>query len=406
MKIFCMFGQHNYGNPERGVSYEYANFIPALQNLGHEVVFFDSLDKSLYRNFSDLNLQLLHKVEEDRPDIIFCVLMGYEIWLETFDLIRSGSNAAIINWATDDSWKYEQFSHFLAPMFDAYATTYTSAIKKAAVDGYDNFMLTQWAANSIVMAEPLPAEECRYDVTFVGSAYGNRKQWIAELKKRGIEVTCFGYGWPGGSVDSEEIPRIMRSSKICLNLADSGLVLKGAFPARSRQIKARVFEVPGAGGLLMTEPADHLKDYYCLEDEVVLFDSIDELVEKITYLLANPDERDTIAKVGFHRTQQEHTYEKRFRILLEYAVSRRHARGKAEAEIDFHTFAKVVKTHQAGPVLQMLRSILLRPCILLWGKQRGPRAARRILFELSWRIFGRRTYSASGWPGRLFYKQS
>lgn len=406
MKILCVFGQYNYGNPERGLSYEYANFIPALRNLGHETVFFDSWDKSLYSDFSDLNRQLLRKIVEDDPDIIFCVLMGYEIWLETFELIRRGSNAAIINWATDDSWKYDQFSRFIAPAFDAYATTYASAMKKAEADGYDHFILTQWAANSAVMAEPLPATECRYDVTFIGSAYGNRKQWIEALKDRGIEVTCFGYGWPAGPVDAEDIPRIMRASKLCLNLADSGLVLDGGLPTRSRQIKARVFEVPGAGGLLMTESADYMEDYFDPDGEIVLFDGIENLLEKIGHLLANPDERDAIAKAGFLRTRQEHSYEERFRPLLEYAIRRRQARVKAEAEIDFTNFDGIAESHRCGLLLRILRSILLFPCILIWGKQRGPRAARRFMFELSWRISGCKTYSATGWPGRLFYKQS
>ena len=406
MKILCVFGQYNYGKPERGVSYEYANFIPALRKLDHEITFFDSWDKSLYEDFSNLNRKLLHKIAEDDPDIIFCVLMGYEIWLETFNLIRRGSNAAIINWATDDSWKYDQFSRFVAPVFDAYATTYSSAMKKAEADGHGNFLLTQWAANSATMSEPLPATECRYDVTFIGSAYGDRKKRIEALKERGIEVICFGFGWPTGPVAAEAIPRIIRSSKLCLNLADSGLVLEGGMPTRCRQIKARGFEVPGAGGLLLTEPAEHLEDYYNTEDEIILFNDIDGLVEKINHLLANPDERDALAGAGFLRTWLEHSYEERFRPLLQYAVDQRHLREKAELKINFVNFDKIAEAHHCGLLLWILRSILLFPCVLIWGKQRGAKAARRFLFELSWRISGRRTYSVSGLPGRLFYKQS
>jgi hypothetical protein len=33
-------------------------------------------------------------------------------------------------------------------------------------------------------------------------------------------------------------------------------------------------------------------------------------------------------------------------------------------------------------------------------------AARRFVFELSWRFAGARTYSASGWAGRMFYRES
>ena len=37
MKILCVFGRYAYGDPKRGEGYEHANFIPALQALGHEV---------------------------------------------------------------------------------------------------------------------------------------------------------------------------------------------------------------------------------------------------------------------------------------------------------------------------------------------------------------------------------
>jgi spore maturation protein CgeB len=44
--------------------------------------------------------------------------------------------------------------------------------------------------------------------------------------------------------------------------------------------------------------------------------------------------------------------------------------------------------------------------VLVFGTQRGPRAARRLLFELPWRTVGARTYRASGLVGRLFYRES
>jgi len=406
MKVLCIFGRHNYGNPDRGQGYEYTNFVPALHNLGHEVVFFESLNKLAYTDFADLNRTLLDMVQKEQPDVIFCVLMGYEIWLETFELLRQGCNAALIQWATDDSWKYEQFSKFIAPVFDIYATTYASAMMKAEADGHDNFVLTQWAASSENMNKPLPVPECQYDVSFIGSTYGNRKQWIEELEERGVDVTCFGYGWPNGSVAAEEIPRIIQKSVISLNFGDSGLVIQNGKPVRSRQIKARVFEVPGAGGLLMTEAAEYLDNFYRPDEEIIIFEDIDDLVEKIEHIITHPGKRDAIANAGFSRTQRDHSYEARFKPLLEQAMNRRKMRPKTTNGIDFGKFEALVASHRPHLLQKLLKVVILLPCILLWGKQRGPRAARRILFEFSWRIYGRTTYTASGWPGRLFYKQS
>ncbi len=406
MKVLCVFGKHNYGDLERGLGYEYTNFIPALKNLGHEVLFFESLNKSCYQNFADMNRQLLQTVEREQPDIIFCVLMTYEIWLETLQLIREGNDAALIHWATDDSWKYEQFSRFMAPAFDLYATTYPSAIEKSAADGLDNFTLTQWAADSSRMGPPLKSEQCRYQVSFVGSCYGNRTQWVDDLKQRGINVETFGFGWPNGPVAAEEIAGIMRNSQLSLNFGDSGVVIENGKPVRSRQIKARVFEVPGAGGLLLTESAAHMEDFYVADEEIVVFDGIDDLVEKIEFLLSHPDKRDAIALAGFERTKNEHSYEARFMPLIEQALECRKARCVAGHGIDFNAFEEIAKSYQLHPLLYLLKYLLLLPCLLIWGKQRGPRAARRFLFEFSWRFLGKKTYSATNWPGRLFYKQS
>jgi spore maturation protein CgeB len=99
-----VFGQHAYGDTSRGEGYEYVNFLPAFRRLGHDVSFFDSLTRDSYADFSSLNRALLRRVEETSPDVVLCVLMHYEVWLETIRLIRD-SGTIVINWATADSWK-------------------------------------------------------------------------------------------------------------------------------------------------------------------------------------------------------------------------------------------------------------------------------------------------------------
>jgi spore maturation protein CgeB len=412
MKILCVFGEHNYGDPSRGQGYEYANFIPALQRLGHEVVFFESLNKTRYVDFADLNRSFLATVEQERPDVVFCVLMAYELWIETLEMAREISQAFFINWSTDDSWKYRQFSRLLAPAFDLYATTSPAAFARAKHDGLNNFYLTQWAAAGARLQEPLAAGQCRYPVSFIGSRYGNRGQWVERLRDKGIDVACFGHGWPRGPVAAEDIPGIIRESVVNLNFGDSGIVMEGLLPSRSRQIKARVFEVPGCGGFLLTQPAEDLERYYMPGREVATFGDLEDLSQKIGHYLAHPGERDQIARAGYVRTRSEHTYEIRFSQLLETAQASRGldrrtvfpARAASAAETEH--FRKLALRHRPHAGLRLLRKALTAPCVWVWGKQRGPRAARRILFELSWRLCGKTTYSAAGWPGRIFYNES
>lgn len=413
MKILCAFGEYNYGKRERGRGYEFSNFLPALRAIGHEVVFFDTLDRDRYADFADLNRSFLEMVRNERPDLIFCVLMHYELWLETLEIAKRECGVTLINWATDDSWKYRQFSRLIAPHFDLYATTYAAAFEKAKRDGLENFHLTQWAAAGATLQEPLVARECRHAVSFVGSRYGDRVQWIEGLRQRGIKVDCFGHGWKQGPVAGEEIPRIMRDSVISLNFGDSETVLDGVRLSRSRQIKARIFEVPGCGGFLLTQPADGLDRYFTPEEEVVTFGDLEELARRIRHYMAHPEERDQIARAGHIRTRAEHTYEIRFAQLLDAAKAlqgRRSLAGSAASadvsEDGLEAFRKTALRHRLHGGLRLFRRVLTAPCVRIWGQQRGPRAARRILFELSWRLRGKTTYSAAGWPGRIFYRES
>ena len=405
MKILCLLGEYNYGVESRGKGYEYVNFLPALRRLGHEVIFFESFNKMTYKDFAELNYRFLKTVQYENPDVILTVLLSYELWAETLNLVRLGSKAILINWSTDDSWKYEQFSRFIAKPFHIYTTTYPEAVTKSKLDGYSNFVLTQWSANSESLATPIAAKKCRYQVSFVGSAYGNRSKWVAALKDRGVNVECFGHGWKNGSVSTEEMQRIIRESIISLNFGDSGWILKGLIPIRSRQIKARIFEVPGAGGFLFTENAEHLDNFYIPNKEIVVFNGIDDLVLKIKYYIEHQDERDKIAIAGNDRTRVDHTYNERFKIILDKAIGFMSATPE-NCNINFAEFKEIQRKYRRSFILKLMRSLLLAPCILLLGKKIGPRLSRRMLHELSWRLDGKKTYSVTGWPGRLFYKES
>lgn len=400
MKILCVLGEHAYGDPGRGTGPEYANFIPALRRLGHEVSFFESLSRKPYDDFSRLNEALLKRVEETSPDVVFCVLMQYEVWIETIRIIRH-SGAWVVNWSTDDSWKYPMFSKLIGSEYDLFVTTYPQIVERYHQDGINSVCLSQWAANAETLMSPLPASACRYPVSFVGAAYGNRQAMIARLHREGIEVACFGHGWPEGPVETKRMGEIFRESLISLNFSDGA---HGRSDSARRQIKARIFEVPGYGGCLLTEKAPNLDRYFRVGEEVLTFEGADEMIEQVKSLFSHPERRDEIARGGCDRVVRDHTYERRFDELLR-ELTRRIPRRRA-LPVDWTTFRAAARSHHAGFVLWMMRSVLVFVASLVWGKRRGPRAARRLAFELSWRLRGAWTYGAAGWPGRMFYKES
>ena len=407
MKILCVFGRYAYGDPQRGDAYEYVNFLPALTALGHDVELFDSFDRRGYVDFADLNQRLLDRIIAFKPDVIFCVLMNYEVWSETLDIVRAQSPAIVVNWGTDDSWKFKQVSRFLIPHLDFHVTTDKGTAASAGREGFANVVRSQWAASSAQLREPVPSSECSYNVTFVGNLYGDRRAWIEGLRARGVNVTTFGHGSDGGVIAASDIPEIQRKSRISLNFSDSGRQLDGIRLKRSRQIKARVFEVPGAGSLLLTQVADGLSDYFRIGDEIDTFNRPDDLAGKISFYLSNPEARDRLARAGHRRVVAEHTYDRRFHDLLDYVQT--HAtppRARQTWKIDRAEMQNLVDLHRRIAAIKPLRVAVNTMTRLLLGREKGARGARRIVFEASWRLAGERTFGAAGLPGRLFFRES
>ncbi len=392
MKVLCVLGRYQYGRAALGEGIEYTAFLPALRRLGHEALHFESWDRAAFTSYAALNSRLMDCVRHERPGVLLAVQRDCEVWIETLDAIRELGTTATVAWTTDDSWKYREVSRFLGRHYDAIATTYDCVIPCYRRDGIEAVLLTQWAANVDWLRDPLPAASCRYGVSFVGAAYGRRRELVAALARRGIAVECFGDGWPRGPVEAGEIPRIMRESAISLNFADG-------FKGGQRQIKARVFEVPGAGGLLLTEYAPGLENFYRIGAEILSCQTVDQMAAQIRRMERQPEQRDAIAAAGHARTRTEHTYDRRIAEVLEFALEARRARRRVPLAI---AFPDAGRRHEVSFVLARFRNLLAFVCVLFWGAERGRRAARRFVFEISWRVFGERTFGSRGLPGRLF----
>ena len=107
--------------------------------------------------------------------------------------------------------------------------------------------------------------------------------------------------------------RVFNQSRINLNLTKASTSSQGAQDdEKAEQIKTRSFEIPGCGGFQLSESAENLENYYEMDKEIVCFEDIRDLKEKICYYLSNEDERAAIAQAGYERTLREHTYVHRF----------------------------------------------------------------------------------------------
>lgn len=70
----------------------------------------------------------------------------------------------------------------------------------------------------------------------------------------------------------------------------------------------RLFEATGVGTCLLTDAQSNLQEIFEPDQEVVTYSNATEAVEKVNYLLENPEQRDKIAKAGQKRTLRDHTF--------------------------------------------------------------------------------------------------
>lgn len=79
----------------------------------------------------------------------------------------------------------------------------------------------------------------------------------------------------------------------------------------------RMFEVTGCGSCLLTDNKKNMNELFDTNSEVVVYDSIEDCISKVKWLLDHEDERKKIALSGQKRTLAFHTVEKRCETIIE-----------------------------------------------------------------------------------------
>jgi len=98
--------------------------------------------------------------------------------------------------------------------------------------------------------------------------------------------------------------------------------------SRGSASNMRLFEATGVGSCLLTDAKSNLQEMFVSDQEVVTYRSVDECLEKASYLLEHEAVRAGIAAAGQRRTLADHTFAHRA-VLLDEIIRRLLARGRA-----------------------------------------------------------------------------
>lgn len=114
----------------------------------------------------------------------------------------------------------------------------------------------------------------------------------------------------GGADSNTMMPQIIKCSKINLNMTNRPI--KTGLPLR-------IFDLMGAGGFVISNYQAEIPEIFIPDEDIVLYDSIPDLLNKIGYYLEHDEERKQIAKNGYEKVKMCHSYDIRLAQMFRMA---------------------------------------------------------------------------------------
>lgn len=186
-------------------------------------------------------------------------------------------------------------------------------------------------------------------LSFVGAGYYNRQQTFANLAHYPFKI--WGSEWPlckpfdrmvqqnARRIAPEEYIKIFNATDININLHSSserdGVDPTGDF------LNPRTFELAACGAFQLVDERSLLAEAFDVGSEIITFNSLPDLRDKIDFYMERPEERKRIGERARQRALREHTYEARLRQMLSMIYG--------------HEYQKLKSREQSSPWLEMAR---------------------------------------------------
>ena len=103
-----------------------------------------------------------------------------------------------------------------------------------------------------------------------------------------------------------QAPLVYKNSKINLNITLKSI---------QTGIPLRVFDIMGCGGFLLTNYQEDMLSFFTPDEEFVYYTDEKDMLEKVSYYLSHDEEREKIAKKGYEKVKQFHTFDCRLQSL-------------------------------------------------------------------------------------------
>lgn len=309
--------------------------IAGMEKLGYKVIGYDYRTNNHYEN------DILKIVETEKPDFVF-TLKGEKFSPDYVRKIKA-SGCTTILWFT--VLFLEDWMITLAQEFDfvlVNADNNRIFLEEKGVrnvhwfhQGFDPefFGIANLPDGNI-------SEKYYADVAMIGSMgkpiYQKRSELVARLRQEKIDIKWWGprlsrqlrnlryfwtgvhLAWAGREVYMKDFADVIQHTRIFIGQdADT--------PVPGKYLSNRIFAVMGCGGFYLGRRTPGMETVFDIGREMDVFDTDDEMLEKIRYYLKNEEARRRIARAGQQRVLTDYTYEQQMRKIFNWVSQ--HQRG-------------------------------------------------------------------------------
>jgi spore maturation protein CgeB len=300
--------------------------------IGNKLPFLKPVFNSFLKYFvTRENNKLLAAMYQEKPDLLF-VIKGDYIFPENLAKIKKEFSCPAVGYVWDepfykaesnqDDYRKYNFKNGIH-LYDYIFTFDTFYMDEITKQGAKKVQYLPLATNSTRYKEvPVTVQErlqYDHDVCFIGMPADNRVEIFENLCNYKLGV--FGDYWPGyfirrglkipsyyrGKATGETVNKIYLSSKIALNINQ----------AQSKEgLNTRTFDIPACGAFEIVDYKKNVEAHFKIDEEIVTFNNIDELKNKIDYYLKNDELRKSISVRGKQKVLSEHTWVHRVQEVL------------------------------------------------------------------------------------------
>ncbi len=204
-------------------------------------------------------------------NIDYVIHPTYSVIHEEFEELKKYTTVIILQ--SDDKWRYDNFTRHYLPFVDK-VITFEGEVEKFVNDGFDpgDVCKMRWAFNPNTMVNESNKDK-NIHISHVGSPNHYRNEQLSKFSQLGTDVNHYF------NLSYDEVKEIWSQSKYHLNFTINS-------QHSVREPKGRIVEVPHYG-VLVTESFPTIDQYYN-EDEIIIFDSIEEGIHQINFYDKNP----------------------------------------------------------------------------------------------------------------------